>query len=116
MKIVTKGKPISQVRLTPMATKMYGSLVKAVVDIELEIMVIDADLHADQEKYLVETGSTQKNLWGINLYPHLYGQDGFIEFDSMINLRPVAGNFSRGVDDEMIQQKIRQIIGELVCD
>jgi hypothetical protein len=36
---------------------------------------------------LIEDGSMQPNLWGINLYPAEQG-DVWIEFDSMINVRP----------------------------
>lgn len=93
---------------------MFGSLVKAVVDIEKEIMVVDADLHADQEQMLLENGSQQEHLWGINIYPNKIDEPGWIVFDSMINLRPSFGNKSRSVENLEIQQKIRTIIGKLV--
>lgn len=89
-------------------------MLQAVVDIEKEIMVVDADMHADQEKLLLENGSQQKNLWGINLYPEMVN-DNFIEFDSMINIRPSFGNRSRGVDDPKIQEKIIEIVRKLVA-
>ncbi|EKD86638.1 MAG: hypothetical protein ACD_37C00207G0002 [uncultured bacterium] len=91
----------------------FGNLVKAVVDIEKEIMAIDAELHGDEEVYLLENGSKQKNLWGINLYPELENED-FIEFDSMINLRPASGNSSRGVDDPKLREKITKIVHKLI--
>ena len=69
-------------------------------------MVIDAELHADQEKVLLENDSRQENLWGINLYPDDFQDEDFIEFDSMINLRPSWGNRSRGVDDENIHDEM----------
>jgi hypothetical protein len=99
--------------LKEMAGKMFGNLVKAVVDIEKEIMAVDAELHADEEALLLENGSEQKNLWGINLYPELSGED-FVEFDSMINLRPSQENRSRGVDDLEIQKKIIKIVNKLI--
>lgn len=105
---------ISLEELKKMAEIMFGSLVKAVVDIEQEIMVIDAVLHADQEEYLLEQGSLQNNLWGINLHPDAFGTDKFIEFDSMINLRPGSGNKSRGVDDPQIQKRIRTIVAKRI--
>ncbi|MCA9408231.1 MAG: hypothetical protein KC733_06050 [Candidatus Omnitrophica bacterium] len=92
-----------------MATSSFGDFVKAVVDIEKELLAIDAELHSDLESALLEAGSVQTNLWGINLYPDLTGDD-FIEFDSMINLRPGQNNFSRGVDDMNIQKKIREVV------
>ncbi len=89
-------------------------MVKAVVDVEKKSMIIDADLHADEEAELLASGSFQKNLWGINLYPDLYGSDDFIEFDSMINLRPSQDNNSRGVDDLSVQKKIRTIVSSFI--
>ena len=105
---------ISLEELKKMSEAMFGSLVKAVVDIEQEIMVVNAVLHSDQEEYLLEQGSLQNNLWGINLHPDAFGTDKFIEFDSMINLRPGSGNRSRGVDDPEIQQRIRTIVARRV--
>lgn len=101
--------------LKKMSEKMAGGLVKAVVDIEKKIMVVDADLHADEERLLLEEyESDQNNLWGINLYPEEYGTDDWLEFDSMINLRPSWGNKTRGVDDLKIQEIIRKIVSKLV--
>lgn len=96
-----------------MAAKMFGNMVKAVVDIDKKIMAIDGELHADEEALLLENGSKQKNLWGINIYPELSGED-FIEFDSMINLRPSQGNASRGVDDKKLRKEIIGIANKLI--
>jgi len=97
-----------------MSVKMFDGLVKAVVDIEKEVMVVDSELHADQEEYLLEQGSKQGNLWGINIYPEQVGNDSWLEFDSMINLRPSQNNRSRGVEDEIIRAKIITIVEKLV--
>jgi len=106
---------ISLATLKEMSEKMFGELVKAVVDVEKEIMVVDANMHADEEILLLENESLQKNLWGINLYPNLYANDNWIEFDSMINIRPVDGNRSRGVDDPKIRAQIIKIVNSLVA-
>jgi hypothetical protein len=106
MKIVEKR--IRTKELKEMSSKMFGNLVKAVVDIENGILVVDAELHADEEAYLLQLGSKQENLWGINIYPELPVGDR-IEFDSMINLRPSCGNNSRGVENEEIRTKILKI-------
>jgi hypothetical protein len=116
MKIIDRNNKILLVELELMAVNMFGDLVKAVVDVDKEIMAVDAELHADQEKVLLEKGSKQENLWGINLYPDSYNDEDFIEFDSMINLRPSWGNISRGVDDENIQDKIIKIVNNLVSE
>lgn len=112
MKIIKDNISINE--LKEMSAKMFGNLVKAVVDIEKKIMAVDADLHADEEALLLENGSEQKNLWGINLYPELEGSDDFVEFDSMINLRPSQENRSRGVDSVEIQKNILAIVKKLV--
>ncbi|MGC2310668.1 MAG: DUF5674 family protein [Candidatus Babeliaceae bacterium] len=105
---------ISITDLKEMSKKMSDNLVKAVVDIEKEVMVVDAEMHCDEESFLLEQDSQQEYLWGINLYPALFGHEKWIEFDSMINLRPSWGNRTRGVDDPKIQQKIRTIVHKLV--
>jgi len=101
---------ISVSELKKMAEKMFGNLVKAVVDIAEEILVVDAEMHADEEQFLLMRGSKQENLWGINLYPEKFGSANFVEFDSMINLRPSQKNRSRGVEDKKIRQKIIEIV------
>lgn len=95
------------------AKDSFGDLVKAVVDVDREIVAIDAELHSDLEALCIENGSKQNCLWGINYYPEMEGED-FIEFDSMINLRPSQGNLSRGVKDEMIRKKIFEISGKWI--
>lgn len=91
----------------------YGALVKAVIDIEQAIMIAGMTMHSDGEEILLENGSKQADLWGINLYLQQSG-DEWIEYDSVINLRPSQGNDSRGVDDPAIREKIREIVNHLV--
>ena len=95
--------------LKQMAARMFGDLVKAVVDVDRELIAVDAELHADLEAALLKDGSEQRHLWGINLYPEAPG-DQFIEFDSLINMRPSQGNRSRGVEDEAARRRILTII------
>jgi len=94
--------------LISIAETGFGEMVKAVVDVDRGIVAIDAELHSDLEAYCLENGSKQGNLWGINYYPELEGED-FIEYDSMINIRPSQGNNSRGVEEESIRKKIVEI-------
>lgn len=105
---------ISVAELEEMAQGMYGELVKAVVDVEQKRMVVDAELHADEESYLLENGSQQDKLWGINLYPEDFGSDDFVEFDSMINIRPGQGNRGRSVEDPATQELILAVVAEIV--
>lgn len=105
---------ISVAELMEMAKKMYGGLVKAVVDIKKGKLVVDANMHADQEAFLLDKGSSQEDLWGINFHPGKFGTEEFIEYDSMVNIRPRQGNMSRNVENEAIRQKIIVLVGKKV--
>lgn len=112
MKLVHSA--ISLEELKKMSECMYDSLVKAVVDIELGIMAVDAPMHVDQEMFLLEGGSQQEHLWGINIYPYKAGTEDFIVFDSMINIRPRQNNRSRSIENVEVQKKIKSIVSKLV--
>lgn len=111
MKIVTDN--ISFTELKKIAEEMFGNLVKVVVDVEKRIMVVGGELHSDEEALLIENGSRQQNLWGINLYPEIK-DESWIEFDSLINLRPSQGNCTRGVDNPKIRKRIIEIVNNLI--
>lgn len=111
MKVV---ETISIAELSEMALKMYGNLVKGVVDLNKQSFVVDAEMHADEEQYLLENGSSQRDLWGINLYPAKFGTDEFVEYDSMINIRPRQQNMSRSVEDSGIRKLIVDLISRKV--
>lgn len=100
-------------QLSEMAAELYVDMIKAVADVRLGILAIDAELHSDLEQLLLENGSLQDDLWGINIYPEVEGDD-FIEFDSLINIRPRQNNRSRNVEDESIQLRIREIVNNFV--
>ena len=111
MRIIKTKTPIAI--LEKMAKKMFGNLIKAVVDIDKGIMAVNGELHADEEALLLQNNSKQENLWGINIYPKVKGDD-WIEFDSMINLRPSLNNLSRGIDDINTRKKIIKIVNQLI--
>jgi len=111
MKTVKEKIKISE--LKEMSEKMFGNLVKAMVDIEKEIMAVDAPMHSDLMEFLMENENCEpKDLWGINIYPEKIGDD-FIEFDSMMNFKPGLGNKSRGIENEEIRKKIIEIVKKL---
>lgn len=103
----------TRARLASLAEAQFGDMVKAVVDVRRRVIAIGGELHADEEAALLEDGSAQEHLWGINLYPAEQG-DAWIEFDSMVNVRPSQGNRSRSVEDRELQALIRQIVTALV--
>ena len=92
-----------------MAAALFGNLVKGVVDVERMVLALDAELHSDLEAILLQNGSQQRDLWGINLYPE-EPPDTLIEFDSLINVRPSQNNRSRGVEDAETRQRITHVI------
>lgn len=112
-KIIIVKTPISKPEIRKLAEQGFGDMVKAVVDIEKGIMALGGEMHADEERVLLENGSKQENLWGVNLYPDVSGEN-FVEFDSMVNIRPWQGNRSRGVEDEKTRIKILEVIKKLV--
>lgn len=107
--------PVTRAELAALAESQFGDMVKAVVDIERGVMAIGGEMHADEEAVLLDDGSRQADLWGINLYPAEPGE-AWIEFDSMINVRPSQGNRSRDVEDEARRRAIVQIVNALVSD
>ena len=106
-------RPITLAHLRQLAESGYGDLIKAVVDVRRRIMVVGGELHSDEEQVLLDDGSRQEDLWGINIYPD-EESDELVEYDSMINVRPAQGNRSRGVEDTKLRGTIRTIVEELL--
>jgi Protein of unknown function (DUF5674) len=105
--------PVTLDELRSLAREQFGEMVKAVVDAEQGIMAIGGELHADEEAVLLDQGSRQSDLWGINVYPDGAAAER-VEFDSMINVRPARGNRSRSVEDAVLQVRIQEIVSRLV--
>lgn len=110
--IIIVIKKISKTKLKQLAEKRFGDLIKAVVDVKRGIMALGGELHADEEAELLKNGSEQSNLWGINLYPD-ESKEKWIEFDSIINIRPSQNNRSRDIENQEIKEKIKNIIKNL---
>jgi hypothetical protein len=113
MGITLVSEPISTQQLREAGEELYGDMLKAVVDVEKEIMAVGAELHADEEAFLLERNSLQENLWGINLYTERVMPE-MLEYDSMINIRPRQNNRSRGVEDSKLKERIAAIVNKLV--
>lgn len=108
--------PITRKELKRLAEERYGDLVKAVVDIEQRIMALGGELHADEEVLLMEQeGSKREHTWGINLLPEETGSE-FIQFDSMINLKPVFGNRTRSIDNNEVKEKVVGVVSALISE
>ena len=107
-------KQISIGELASIAGELYGDMVKAVADVDKNILAIDAELHSDLEQLLLEGSSQQENLWGFNIYPEMEGED-FIEFDSLINIRPRMNNRSRYVESAEGREKITALVDKFIA-
>ncbi len=110
MMIVSSIIPLES--LPDLEEKMFfneDEMVKAVADVDKDILAMNAELHSDLEQLLLDNGSDQKSLYGFNIY-----YDGEIEYDSMINPPrnreagfPRAG---RDVADPVAREKIKELV------
>ena len=107
--------PISRAELKEYAANTFGDMIKCVADVEKGLLAIDADLHADLERILLENGSEQTSLWGFNLYPDEM-EDDFIEYDSLINIRSWQGNPSRDVLDKDVREMIASLVSKFITE
>ena len=104
---------ITRSELAALAENTFGDMIKCVVDVRQGLLALDAELHADLERLLLDNGSKGEDLWGFNLYPEEVGED-FIEFDSLINIRSWQNNPSRDVLDPNVREAIKQIVEDLI--
>ncbi|MDD6364827.1 MAG: DUF5674 family protein [Bacteroidales bacterium] len=111
--MIILDKKITNEELKAIAANIYEDMVKAVVDIDTDTIALDAELHSDLETLMLRNGSLQESLWGINLYPDADDED-FIEYDSIINIRPRQNNRSRDVENEEIRQRIRETVNKYI--
>ena len=113
MRIIDK--PISKADLVKESTNFIDTdTIKGAVDIKRGVMAVDAPMHYECEQLLLEDGSIQTDVWGINLYLDEENLDDMVEFDSMINIRPTQGNRSRGVENQETQAKIKAVVAKWI--
>ena len=91
----------------------FEEMVKYVVDVERGIVAIGGEMHADAEEVLLEAGSRQADLWGANYYPGR-GREGCIEYTSLINIRPSAGNRGMELLDPALRARVLEITFALI--
>ena len=104
---------ITRAELATLAENTFGDMIKCVADVKRGLVALDAELHADLERLLLENGSAGEDLWGFNLYPDEEGED-FIEYDSLINIRSWQGNPSRGISDPETREAIEKIVAQFI--
>ena len=106
-------KSITRAELAALAENTFGDVIKCVADVKRGLLALDAELHADLERLLLENGSAGEDLWGFNLYPEEEGDD-FIEYDSLINIRSWQNNPTRDVRNPDIREAIKQIVEQFI--
>ena len=105
--------PLSRAELKHLAENTFGDMIKAVADVRKGLLAVDANLHADLEKLLLENGASQEDLWGFNLWVDEEGED-FIEFDSLINIRAWQHNPSRDVLNPEVRDSVKAIVAKYI--
>ena len=113
MKIQIVKNSITKAEVKKLAEESYGEMVKAVVDINLGILAIGGEMHADAEQLLLENGSRQDDLWGFNIYPAEVG-DSMLEYVSFINIRPKLNNRSQEIASDEIKGKIKILVNKMI--
>lgn len=92
-----------------------NGFVKGVVDLDKELVALDADMHYELQDYLKEQrGSKESDMWGFNLWLENQSMNEILEFDSFINIHnnQIHG-FPRGgmgILDSDILQKATEVI------
>jgi len=105
---------ISHNQLKKLAQEVFVDMVKVVVDTKRGIMAAGGEMHADCEQVLLDDGSKQEYLWGANIYPDSSGED-FIEYQSLINIRPRVGNRGMEIEDKAVRSQVKSVIQTLVA-
>jgi hypothetical protein len=100
--VITKGITESDLQI---AKEDYGDYLKWVVDVEKERLAIGGEYHADAEKILLESGSSQSDLWGggIDL------TSGKLDFIALINIRPGI-NVNHTIQDQLLRARVEEIV------
>jgi hypothetical protein len=99
--------------LRRLVERHFEDMVKYVVDVARGVAAVGGELHADEEALLLERGSQQDDLWGANYYPGR-GEEGCIEYTSLINIRPARGNRSMLIEDEGLRRRVCELTFALI--
>ena len=108
LKLEQKATP-EQMRLM---CEEYQTMIKIAVDLRRKILAAGGEMHADCEQILLNEGSEQEDIWGANWYP----EEQRIEFEALINIRPLQGNRGMIIESEPIRQAIEKIAFAILGD
>lgn len=111
--IIVISRRIAPEKLATFMDKPYSDMIKFVADVERRRIALGGELHADAEAVLIDQESRQDALWGGNYYPGR-GEEGCIQYTSMINIRPSQKNLTMAVQDPKVREVMRALVFELV--
>ncbi len=109
--IVDEQIPLSEVK--NLAQKSYQTMIKGVVDLRREVIAIGGEWHMDANNTLISDGSMQPDCWGFNIVFAL-PQNEWIEYHSLINIRPAQGNRSQEIQDQKLRDHMKSIINQRI--
>ena len=107
MLLIIRSKINSELRAK--VAEDFKGYIKVVVDVRRKILAAGGPKHVDGEQILLKDGSRQEDLWGAGLDLETHEMD----FDSMINLRPLQ-NVSREILDPKIREAVEMIARSLL--
>ena len=111
--VVLLERRIDPRELSRLVAAHFEDMVKYVVDVERRRIAVGGEMQADAEQVLLEAGSEQAHLWGANYYPGR-GREGCIEYTSLINIRPAAGNRGMEIQDPALREIVRELTFALI--
>ena len=88
----------------------YGTMIKIAGHIRRSMLAGGGEMHADCEQLLLEDGSEQDDIWGANWYP----VDQRIEFEALINIRPIQGNRGILIQSQQIRAQVDRVTHEIL--
>ena len=83
-------------------------MIKVAVDVRRRSLAGGGAMHSDCEAALLDEGSEQDDVWGANWFPN----EQRIAFESLINIRPRAGNRSIIIQDEALRRVVEDVTRE----
>lgn len=113
MRIEIIRQPIKKEQVVELARELYGEMAKGVVDLDRKVIALGGEMHADAEAMLLEDGSKQEHLWGFNVYP-AKPREEWLEYTSLINIRPAAGNRTMVIGEEKVRTAVAGIVNHLI--
>ena len=106
---------ISVDELMELSKETYYPMIKGVVDIKNEVIAFGGEYHMDANNVLLEQGYSQNNIWGFNVYLNKNDdRESWIEYMSLINIRPLQNNLDMEIQDQTIKDSIKNIVNKKI--